>query len=217
VGCVVKHADPVDKVTIIPRGLSLGATHFLPEKNRLSYWKREVVDQLAVAMGGRVAEEIFVGDISSGAQQDIASATRLARSMVCEWGMSGELGLVAYGESEGRYPGMGFTEKGYSEATAEAIDVEVRKVIDAAHARAKQILEENRDKAQLMTDLLMKYETLDATDIKTIMAGGWGPAQEEEKAKKMEAFQRKTTTPSPPSQNPSLPIKLDQPQLSSGD
>ena len=92
VSLIVEHSDPVEKVTIIPRGLSLGATHFLPEKNRLSYWKKEVLDQLAVLMGGRAAEEIFLGDISSGAQQDISQATRLARSMVCEWGMSDNLG-----------------------------------------------------------------------------------------------------------------------------
>ena len=92
VALTVKHADPVDKVTIIPRGLSLGATHFMPKKNRLSYWKTELLDQLAVLMGGRVAEEIFVGDMSSGAQMDITQATRLVRSMVCEWGMTDKLG-----------------------------------------------------------------------------------------------------------------------------
>lgn len=96
VGLSVKHADPVDKVTIIPRGLSLGSTMFLPKKNRVSYWKNELIDQLAVLMGGRCAEEIFIGDISSGAQQDIERATQLARSMVCEWGMSDKLGTVAY-------------------------------------------------------------------------------------------------------------------------
>ena len=108
VALVVKHADPVDKVTIIPRGLSLGATHFMPKKNRLSYWKKELIDQLAVLMGGRAAEEIFVGDISSGAQMDITQATRLARSMVCEWGMSESLGTVAYDErnDSGAYLGM---------------------------------------------------------------------------------------------------------------
>src|SRR5260221_7270524 len=97
-GLIVERADPVDKVTIIPRGLSLGATHFMPKKNRLSYWRKELLDQLSVLMGGRVAEEIFVGDISSGAQMDITQATRLVRSMVCEWGMTDELGTVAYDE-----------------------------------------------------------------------------------------------------------------------
>ncbi len=104
VGLVVKNGDPVDKVTIIPRGFSLGSTMFLPKKNRVSYWKRELHDQLAVLMGGRVAEEIFVQDVSSGAQQDIERATQLARSMVCEWGMSDKLGAVAYEErSENGY------------------------------------------------------------------------------------------------------------------
>ena len=94
VGLVVKHADPIDKVTIIPRGMSLGSTQFLPKKNRVSYWRKELLDQLAVLMGGRCAEELFVGDVSSGAQQDIERATAIARSMVCEWGMSDKLGVV---------------------------------------------------------------------------------------------------------------------------
>ncbi len=97
VALIVKSADPVDKVTIIPRGMSLGATHFMPKKNRLSYWRKELVDQLAVLMGGRAAEEVFVNDMSSGAQMDITQATRLARSMVCEWGMS-DLGTIAFDE-----------------------------------------------------------------------------------------------------------------------
>ncbi len=144
VALIVKHADPVDKVTIIPRGISLGATHFMPKKNRLSYWKRELLDQLAVLMGGRVAEEIFVGDMSSGAQMDITQATRLVRSMVCEWGMTDKLGTVAYDErsESGQYLGMpGYHEKYYSEATAEAIDKEVRSILDEAHKRAREIIE----------------------------------------------------------------------------
>ena len=105
VALFVKHSDPVDKVTIIPRGLSLGATHFMPKKNKLSYWKKELLDELAVLMGGRIAEEIFIGDISSGAQMDISQATKLARRMVCAWGMNEKLGAVAYdeGSDNGQY------------------------------------------------------------------------------------------------------------------
>ncbi len=131
---IVKHSDPVDKVTIIPRGFSLGATHFMPKKNRLSYWKKEVLDQLVVLMGGRAAEEIFVEDMSSGAQHDIMQATKIARSMVCEWGMSDELGTVSYDErtEAGQYLGMhDYHEKNYSDETAQQIDIEVRK----AHRR----------------------------------------------------------------------------------
>ncbi|HPE84890.1 MAG TPA: ATP-dependent zinc metalloprotease FtsH, partial [Chlamydiales bacterium] len=98
VALALNSSDPVDKVTIIPRGMSLGATHFMPKKNRVNYWKKELIDQLAVLMGGRVAEELFAGDISSGAQMDIQQATGLARNMVCRWGMDDELGLVAYEE-----------------------------------------------------------------------------------------------------------------------
>ena len=114
---------------------------FLPKKNRVSYWKKELIDQLAVLMGGRVAEEIFVGDISSGAKQDIDQATHIARSMVCEWGMSDKLGAVAYDERNEwcQYLGMqGYHEKKYSEDTAQAIDEEVRKILDAALETATQ-------------------------------------------------------------------------------
>lgn len=176
VGLIVENADPVDKVTIIPRGMSLGATHFMPKKNRLGYWKKEVVDFLAVMMGGRAAEEIFVNDMSSGAQQDIAQATKLARSMVCEWGMSEDLGLVSYDEKSdsGQYLGMsGYHEKTYSDETAKKIDAEMHRILEEAHARAHEIIEDNRDKVQLMTDMLIEFETLDRTDVDKIMDGSW--------------------------------------------
>lgn len=176
VGLCVENSDPIDKVTIIPRGLSLGATHFMPKKNRLSYWKKEVLDQLAVLMGGRVAEEIFIGDISSGAQMDFAQATRLVRSMVCEWGMTDALGTVAYDEktSLGQYlGGMPQHEKTYSEQTAEKIDDEVRKILDAAHKRATDIIQKNKEKLLLMTDMLIEFETLDFQDVTDIMEGKW--------------------------------------------
>jgi cell division protease FtsH len=175
VGLMVEHADPVDKVTIIPRGFSLGATHFMPKKNRLGYWKKEAIDLLAMMMGGRAAEEIFVDDMSSGAKQDISQATSLARSMVCEWGMS-ELGLVSYEQKSesGQYLGIsGPQERNYSEETAKKIDAEVYKILEEAHTRARTIIEENRDKAQLMTDMLIEFETLDAQDVKEIMEGSW--------------------------------------------
>lgn len=163
----VDHSDPVDKVTIIPRGFSLGATMFLPRKNRVSYWKKEVIDQLAVLMGGRAAEVIFVKDVSSGARQDIDQATQLAKSMVCEWGMSDKMGVVAYGEkSDSGYYGIGgHHSRQYSEATAEQIDREMYELLDAAHQRAISIIEKNRHQVQLMTDMLMRYETLWAEDV----------------------------------------------------
>lgn len=200
VGLIVEHSDPVDKVTIIPRGFSLGATHFLPEKNRLSYWKKEMLDQLAVLMGGRVAEEIFIGDISSGAQQDISQATKLARSMVCAWGMSDLLGTVAYDErgEDGGYHGMGYSEKSYSQETARAIDDEVRRLLDEGYAKARKIILENRDKVELMTKMLIEFESLDAKDVEEIIKGTWDSV---EKRKRLEIagnnYKRQDPVPPP--------------------
>jgi cell division protease FtsH len=211
-GLIVKYSDPVDKVTIIPRGFSLGATHFMPTKNRLSYWKKEVLDKLVVLMGGRAAEEIFVKDMSSGAQHDILQATKIARSMVCEWGMTDNLGLVTYDEKSeaGQYlGGSGTLEKNYSDETAQAIDREVRGLIDEAHKRAVQILEENRDKVQLMTDMLMEFETLDSTDIKEIMDGSWDSERKRGRVKTAEELQRKTPPPIPAAVRPAVTPQQD--------
>lgn len=200
VGLVVKNGDPVDKVTIIPRGLSLGATHFMPKKNRLSYWRKELIDQLAVLMGGRVAEEIFVGDISSGAQMDISQATSLVRSMVCEWGMTHALGAVAYDErtESGQYLGMaGRAEKKYSEETARQIDNEVRRILDEAHVQATDLIQKNRDKVELMTNMLIEFETLDREDVLGIMAGTFTLEGKREKVK-FEAERLRQAAPPPP-------------------
>lgn len=200
VALCVKYSDPVDKVTIIPRGLSLGATHFMPKKNRLSYWKKELLDQLAVLMGGRVAEEVFVGDVSSGAQMDFTQATRLVRSMVCEWGMTDALGTVAYDErsESGQYLGMaGYREKNYSEATAKYIDDEVRKILDEAHKKAIELIEAHRDHVQLMTDMLMEFETLDKEDVLAIMEGTWDTEKKRQKLKIQEDLHRKVPPPPP--------------------
>lgn len=195
-GLIVQFSDPVDKVTIIPRGFSLGATHFMPIKNRLSYWKKEVLDRLVVLMGGRAAEELFVKDLSSGAQHDIMQATKIARSMVCEWGMSESLGAVTYDErsESGQYLGMsGFHEKNYSEETARKIDTEVKSLIEEAHNRALEILQTNQDKVQLMTDMLIEFETLDSTDIKEIMDGTWDAEKKRVRLKAADELQKKTS------------------------
>ena len=197
---LVKHADPVDKVTIIPRGFSLGATHFMPKKNRLSYWKNEVLDQLVVLLGGRAAEEIFVGDMSSGAQHDILQATKVARSMVCEWGMSDNLGTVSYDERSegGQYLGQtSYRDKVYSDETAQKIDLEVKTLIGDAHKKALDLLTQNKDKVQLMTDMLMEFETLDAQDVKEIMDGSWNTEAKRSRVKAAEDLQ-KITPPAPP-------------------
>ncbi len=206
VGLVVKKADPVDKVTIIPRGLSLGATHFLPKKNRLSYWKTELLDQLAIIMGGRCAEEIFVGDVSTGAQQDIEQATRLARSMVCEWGMTDELGLVAYERrsEQGQYLGQSQSEKSFSEQTAEQIDKLIREFISEAHKKAHQILSEHKAQVELMTEMLIEFETLDKEDVLKIINNEWSIEAKRQKIKdQIERYresleEHKQTTALPP-------------------
>ncbi|MGE5196198.1 MAG: ATP-dependent metallopeptidase FtsH/Yme1/Tma family protein, partial [Anaerolineae bacterium] len=200
VALIAKHTDPVEKVTIIPRGFSLGATHFMPKKNRLSYWKTELLDQLAVLMGGRVAEEIFVGDVSSGAQMDFTQATRLVRSMVCEWGMTDALGPVAYDErnENGQYLGMpGYHEKNYSEATAKFIDDEVRKILGEAHQRASEILQQHRQAVQLMTEMLMEFETLDREDVLEIINGQWDMEKKKKRLKTQEELYRKLPPPPP--------------------
>lgn len=202
VGLVVKHGDPIDKVTIVPRGLSLGATMFLPKKNRVSYWKNELHDRLAVLMGGRIAEEIFVGDISSGAQQDIERATDLARSMVCEWGMSDKLGTVAYDKRSdaGQYLGMSnYHEKQYSEETARSIDDEVRQILEDANNTARDIIKKYHSQVELMSQMLIEFETLDHEDILEILNNNWSVQKKCDRLKKAQDLHKKNAaTPPPP-------------------
>lgn len=201
VSVLVTHSDPVDKITIIPRGLSLGSTMFLPKKNRVGYWKNELIDQMAVLMGGRCAEEIFVGDVSSGAQQDFSQATHLARSMVCDWGMSEKLGNVAYGDrNDGQYNMGGFSEKKYSEETAKEIDDEVRRFLDEAHTRAYTILEGKREQVEKLMWMLLEFETLDSEDLRKIMNNEWDIEEKRARLKIAEDLQKKGLTPpsSPP-------------------
>lgn len=200
VGCIVVNGDPVDKVTIIPRGFSLGSTHFMPKKNKLGYWRKEILDQLAICYGGRAAEEFFLKDMSSGAQQDIAQATKLARSMVCEWGMSEELGIISFDERDdyGGYLGMSsFHEKNYSDETAKKIDKEVYALTQAAYKRALEIIETNKEKVQLIADMLIKFETLDSTDIGKIMDGSWDEKEKAERLKIAEELQVRRPPPIP--------------------
>jgi cell division protease FtsH len=213
VALIVKSVDPVDKVTIIPRGMSLGATHFMPKKNRLSYWKKELIDQLAVLMGGRAAEEVFVHDMSSGAQMDITQATRLARSMVCEWGMS-EMGTVSYDErsDNGIYLGMpNVSSKTYSDETAKKIDAEVYRMINDGHKRALEIVEAQRAKVELMTEMLIEFETLDRKDVEEIMNGTWNIESKRARLKAEEELSRKTPSATSVRDIP-LPETPPQPQ-----
>ncbi|MCY2928419.1 MAG: ATP-dependent zinc metalloprotease FtsH [Planctomycetota bacterium] len=165
------NADPLHKVSIIPRGQMGGATFSLPEKDRYIWTRAYCTAQLCVCMGGRVAEEVFCHDLSSGAQGDIAQATAIARKMVLDWGMSARVGLVNYSRDEQRSMAIDLGGKDYSDRTAEIIDEEIRGIIDAAHAAAKGLIEANAAKLESLTRALIKYETLDAQDVQRILDG----------------------------------------------
>ncbi len=171
---LLKDADPLHKVSIIPRGPMGGATFALPEKDRTIFTKRYCMALLQVCFGGRIAEEMFCDDISSGAQSDIQQSTNIAKQMVLTWGMSSELGLISYGPDMGvrdqiyLMPG----EKEYSEKTAETIDTEVKKITSEAYEKAKELIEANKDNVEQIAKALLKYETLDADDVKLILEGG---------------------------------------------
>jgi cell division protease FtsH len=171
---LLPHTEPLHKVTIIPRGPSLGSTMWLPEEDKYTNRKNELLASLAVKMGGRVAEEIIFGDVTNGAAGDIKMATAMARRMVCEWGMSEKLGMVEYGEHEDYvFLGRELTRnRDYSEATAEEIDREVRRLLDDAYQTAKQTLIANRDKLGAIAKALLEYETLDGSQIKELIEFG---------------------------------------------
>jgi cell division protease FtsH len=167
--------DPVHKATIIPRGRALGLVMSLPAGDRYSKHKSKMKAELAMAMGGRVAEEIVFGPdkVSNGASGDIKMATNQARMMVTEWGMSEKLGMVAYGEnSQEVFLGHSVTQsKNVSEATAQLIDAEIRRIIDEAYARAKHILTENREELERLAKGLLEYETLSGDEIRQVLRG----------------------------------------------
>jgi cell division protease FtsH len=174
VGKMMKGSDPVHKVTIIPRGRALGLTQQLPAEDRLNLSKDGANDQIAVAMGGRVAEELVFHQLTTGASNDIQVATDLARKMVCEWGMSDKLGPLHFGKREGEvFLGRDFGDAGkdYSEQTAIEIDAEVRSVVTGNYERAKKIVMENLDKLTALAEALLEYETVDGQEIDTIFAG----------------------------------------------
>ncbi len=147
---------------------------WLPQEDKYTQRRNELLDDLVVSMGGRVAEEIVFGDMTSGARGDIQKATRLARKMVCEWGMSEKMGMVEYGEHED-YVFLGrdiSRARDYSEATAEEIDREVRKLVDDAYGRATEILLANRDKLEVIAKALLEFETLDGAQIREVIEHG---------------------------------------------
>jgi len=175
VGLNVPSHDPVYKVTIIPRGRALGVTMFLPEEDRYSYSKQRLESQISSMFGGRIAEVLIFGSdsVTTGASNDIQRATEIARNMVTKWGLSEKLGPLTYSEDEGEvFLGHSVTQhKNVSGATANLIDEEIRKIIDKNYARAEEILKRDVDKLHKMADALMKYETIDQSQISDIMAG----------------------------------------------
>ncbi len=175
VGMMLEHADPVHKVTIIPRGRAGGYTLMLPKEDRSYATKTELMDRLKVAMGGRVAEEIVLQEISTGASADIQQASRVARSMVMQYGMSEKLGPISYGESPNHqvFLGRDFNhQRNYSEEVACDIDKEVRRYMDEAYEACRTILQENRDKLELIAQALLEYETLSAKQLEELMETG---------------------------------------------
>ncbi|HET9579600.1 MAG TPA: cell division protein FtsH, partial [Usitatibacter sp.] len=165
--------DPVHKVTIIPRGRALGVTMQLPVEDRYSYNRDYLLNNIAVLFGGRIAEELFMNQMTTGASNDFKRATDMARRMVTEWGMSDKLGPMVYSENEGEvFLGRSVTQhQNISEETMKAVDQEVRRIIDEQYTLARRLLEENRDKVEAMTKALLEWETIDDKQIDDIMSG----------------------------------------------
>ena len=200
---LVKNMDPLHKVTIIPRGPSLGSTMYLPTEDKYTHRRLELIDRLVVIMGGRVAEELQFGDVTNGARGDIGQATSIARKMVCEWGMSEKMGMVEYGKNEdyvflGSNLGQG---REYSEATAQEIDAEVRKLCDDAYRRAVVLLTENRSKLESIAKALLEFETLDRKQIVDIIEHG-----------RMLTPPNPPTKPNRPSEPPPIP-RVEDPNI----
>ncbi|HXF10588.1 MAG TPA: ATP-dependent zinc metalloprotease FtsH, partial [Desulfuromonadaceae bacterium] len=185
VNVLLKHTHPLHKVTIIPRGRALGVTMSLPKEDMLNMRRKQAIDTIIMTMAGRIAEQFVTDDISSGAAMDISQATQLAKAMVMHWGMSEKLGNVLYGDSP-EYVFLGrdmMRTKDYSEQTAQEIDAEVKRIIEEANNTAKQLINDNRDKLELIASSLLEFETLDGSQVEEIIKTG-----------------KFTPPPSPPSQ-----------------
>ncbi len=168
---LLPNADPVHKVTIMPRGWALGLTWQLPEFDRISNYKVKMLEEISILFGGRIAEEVFVNQMSTGASNDFERATKLARDMVTKYGMSDALGTMVYaGDEQDSFFGS-MSAKTVSEATQQKVDAEIRRILDEQYAIARKLLEDNRDKVEAMTAALMELETIDADQIDDIMAG----------------------------------------------
>jgi cell division protease FtsH len=180
VGAMLAHADPVHKVTIIPRGMALGITMSLPTEDRYLMSKAEMVDQITMALGGRVAEELQFNEVTNGASNDFEKATQIARKMVTQYGMSKSLGPIQYGRGQQQvFLGRDFGEdRNYSESIAGKIDGEVREIIDVCYTTARDILHANWNKVQRMVGVLLEKETIEADEVRAILNGEPLPVRE---------------------------------------
>jgi cell division protease FtsH len=175
---MLPNCDPVTKVTIIPRGMGLGYTMALPVEDRYLQHRAKLLDDLAYALGGRAAEELVFGDVTTGAGDDLEKVTKMARNMVTRYGMSEKLGPLVYGKKDelvflGRDIGE---QRDYSDAVAEEIDAEVRRIVGDAHRNARDVLSRHRDKLDAVAQKLMDVETIDAKEFESLMATGLPPA-----------------------------------------
>jgi cell division protease FtsH len=183
-------ADPVRKISIIPRGLALGVTFSAPDADRFNYTQQELLAKIKVALGGRAAEEIVFGDLTTGAESDIQQLTQIARQMVGRWGMSGKLGTVAVLSTDGRGPLLpGVSE--VSEETQRLVDEEVRGLVHGAHEEVVALIEENRSRLDSLAEALLEHETLDQAD--AYAAAGIEQRPSGEADERMAAAARTTT------------------------
>ena len=174
VNVLLEHTHPLHKVTIIPRGQALGSTMSLPKQDILNRRRKEMLDMIAMIMAGRIAEEVYAQDISTGASGDIQQATQIARAMVCQYGMSDKLGMIQYGDNN-EYVFLGremARSKDYSERIAQDIDAEVKRIIDEGYNRAKDLIVTHSDKLEMLAQKLLEFETLDGAQVEEIVRHG---------------------------------------------
>ena len=173
IGKMLPKTDPVHKVTIIPRGRALGVTMSLPAQDRYSYDREYMLNQIAMLFGGRIAEEVFMHQMTTGASNDFERATQLARDMVMRYGMTDALGPMVYAENEGEvFLGRSVTKTtNISEQTMQKVDAEVRRIIDEQYGMARKLIEDNQDKIHAMAKALLEWETIDSDQLDDIMAG----------------------------------------------
>ncbi|BBE10230.1 FtsH peptidase [Mycoavidus cysteinexigens] len=168
---LLPHADPVHKVSIMPRGMALGITWQLPEHDRVNLYRDKMLEEIAILFGGRIAEEVFLNSMSTGASNDFERATKIARDMVTRYGMSDVLGTMVYVDTEQESMFGRVSSKSVSEATQQKVDAEIRRLLDQEYQRARYLLENNRDKVEVMAKALLEWETIDADQVNDIMAG----------------------------------------------